>query len=157
MSDIRIRQICLIAADLDAAQRQLESVFRIEVAYRDPGVAYYGLRNMLMPIGNQLLETASPEADEPDTAGGRYLKRRGGDGGYMVIMQAHRSAYRGFRDRVDAMGIRFVPINDGRLEGLGGLDIHATDAARALANAETIGCRTGEDMISICGMRLRLV
>ena len=53
--------------------------------------------------------------------------------------------------------LRFVAANDGRGEGLGGLDISATDADKALANAEALGCRTGENLITICGMRLRLV
>ena len=78
------------------------------MAYRDPGVAAYGLHNMRMPIGNQLLETVSPKADAHDTPGGRYLKIRGGDGGYMIIMQVPQSAYPGYRDRVKTMGIRLV-------------------------------------------------
>ncbi|MEM7017789.1 MAG: hypothetical protein AAF512_10695, partial [Pseudomonadota bacterium] len=53
--------------------------------------------------------------------------------------------------------IRFVPIQDGRPEGLGGLDIRMTDKAQARANAEAAGCLSGEDLVSICGMRLRLV
>ncbi len=53
--------------------------------------------------------------------------------------------------------IRFVPLRDGRPEGLGGLDIHVTDRGRALANAEDAGCLTGDDLVTICGMRLRLV
>ena len=31
-----------------------------------------------------------------------------------------------------------------------------TDRARALTNAEAAGCRTGDDLVTICGMRLRL-
>lgn len=260
MSDIRIRQICLVAHDLDHIQGQFESIFQMEVAYRDPGVGHYGLQNILMPIGNQLLEVVSPLPDAVDTPGGRYLKKRGGDGGYMVIMQVPQSAYRRYRDRVEEMGIRlvsepgegredtggiqlhpkdvpgaipelrwnagedrpdgawwpagpdwqrakcteivdairaaeiqaedpdavavrwadvldeplasdaegnpilaldgsdirFVPIRDGRPEGLGGLDIGAPDPTKALTRAETAGRRTGEELISICGMRLRL-
>ena len=53
--------------------------------------------------------------------------------------------------------LRFVPLRDGRPEGLGGLDIHVTDSARALANAEAAGCLTGDDLVTICGMRLRIV
>ncbi|MEM7019769.1 MAG: hypothetical protein AAF512_20830, partial [Pseudomonadota bacterium] len=81
MSDIRIRQICLVAHDLARIQGQLEAVFGIEVAFRDPGVGKFGLHNILMPIGNQLLETVSPQPGEHETPGGRYLQRRGGDGG----------------------------------------------------------------------------
>ena len=53
--------------------------------------------------------------------------------------------------------LRFVPIRDGRGEGLGGLDISTTDKDRARANAEAEGCLAGEDLVMICGMRLRLV
>lgn len=33
----------------------------------------------------------------------------------------------------------------------------APDRARALANAEAAGCLTGDDLVTICGVRLRLV
>ena len=57
MSHIRIRQICLVAQDLDRIQRLCESVFGVEVCYRDPGVGKYGLHNFLIPFGDQFLET----------------------------------------------------------------------------------------------------
>ena len=144
MSEIRMRQICLVAHDLDRIQHQVESVFGVEVCYRDPGVGKYGLYNFLIPFGDQFLETVSPQPGEHDTHGGRYLNRRGGGGDVPTI--ALRDAE-----------IRFVPMRDGRPEGLGGLDIHTTDRARALANAEAAGCRTGDDLVTICGMRLQLV
>ena len=169
MSNIRIRQICLVAHDLDRVQGQLDAVFGIEVAHRDPGVGNYGLHNVLIPVGNQLLEIVAPKEGEHETPGGRYLKRRGGDGGYMVIMQVPKAAYAGYHEHVasdadgnpmlalDSSDIRFVPLRDGRPEGLGGLDLGATDAATAFANAEAAGCRTSDDLITIGGMRLRLV
>jgi hypothetical protein len=43
------------------------------------------------------------------------------------------------------------------LAGLSGLDISTTDKDRARANAEAAGCLAGEDLVMICGMRLRLV
>ncbi|MDC0214916.1 hypothetical protein OAL14_08880, partial [Gammaproteobacteria bacterium] len=52
----------------------------------DPGVGAFGLENTLMPIGRNFLEVVAPI--EENTAGGRYLERRNGDGGYMVITQA---------------------------------------------------------------------
>ena len=258
MSEIRMRQICLVAHDLDRIQQQCESVFGVEVCYRDPGVGKYGLHNFLIPFGDQFLETVSPQPGEHDTPGGRYLKRRGGDGGYMVIMQVPRDSYAGYQQRISDLGIRlvsepgrsergmgmqlhpkdvpgaipelrwntdeerpdgdwwpagedwqrakhteiadgiraaeiqtadpaalaarwgevldepvgggdvptialrdaeirFVPLRDGRPEGLGGLDIRVTDRERALANAGAAGCLTGDDLVTICGMRLRLV
>ena len=261
MSSIRVRQICLVAHDLDRIQQQLESVFELEVAYRDPGVGEFGLHNILLPVGNQFLETVSPLPERHDTAGGRYLHRRGGDGGYMVIMQVPRAHYGNYRARSEALAIRsiaepgegrddtggiqlhpkdlpgaiaeirwnidddtpdgpwwpagpdwqrarrteivdaivaaelqtadpaelarrwaqvldepltadgnghpslalpgteirFVPLRDGRPEGLGGLDLRTTDKRRARQNAQRSGCLATDDLVMICGMRFRLV
>jgi hypothetical protein len=101
---LRLRQIALVAARLGPVERELCDVLGIEVCYRDPGVARFGLENALMPIGNQLLEVVAPTRD--DTAAGRYLARRGGDGGYMVITQCDQ--HRPRRKRVQDLGIRVV-------------------------------------------------
>ncbi len=101
---LRLRQICLIAGELAPAVDELTSVLGIKVCYRDPGLDVFGLENALMPIGNQLLEVVAPV--QADTAGGRYLERRGGDGGYMVITQCDDHTPR--RARVEALGVRIV-------------------------------------------------
>jgi hypothetical protein len=101
---LRLRQIALVAARLAPVERTFTDVLGLQVCYRDPGVAKFGLENALMPIGNQLLEVVAPVRD--DTAAGRYLARRGGDGGYMVITQCDEHAPR--RARVEALGIRIV-------------------------------------------------
>jgi hypothetical protein len=101
---LRLRQIALVAARLAPVERTFTDVLGLQVCYRDPGVAKFGLENALMPIGNQLLEVVAPVRD--DTAAGRYLARRGGDGGYMVITQCDEHAPR--RARVEALGIRVV-------------------------------------------------
>ena len=82
---MRIRQIALVAADLDKTLADLCAVFGLEVGLRDPGVATFGLRNGVMPIGEHFLEVVSPAQE--GTSAGRYLDRRKGDGGYMVIFQ----------------------------------------------------------------------
>ena len=82
---MRIRQIALVAADLDATLADLCSVFAIDVAFHDPGVGVFGLRNGVLPVGEHFLEVVSPKQE--GTSAGRYLERRGGDGGYMVIFQ----------------------------------------------------------------------
>jgi hypothetical protein len=79
-------------------------VLGIEVCYNDPGVGRYGLENALLPVGNQFIEIVAPI--EENTAGGRYLERRGRDGGYMVITQCDEHAPR--KQRVRELGIRLV-------------------------------------------------
>ena len=83
---IQLRQICLVAKDLEPVIEDLTDILGINRCYVDPGVAVFGLENTLMPIGRNFLEVVAPV--EENTAGGRYLDRRQGDGGYMVITQA---------------------------------------------------------------------
>lgn len=82
---IQLRQICLVARELEPVLDDLTSILGINRCFVDPGVGKFGLENTLMPIGRNFLEVVAPI--QADTAGGRYLDRRGGDGGYMVITQ----------------------------------------------------------------------
>ena len=82
---IRLRQICLVAEQLAPVVDDLKAVFGLEVCFVDPAVQAFGLENSLFPVGNNFLEVVAPIQD--NTAAGRYLKRRNGDGGYMVICQ----------------------------------------------------------------------
>ena len=83
---LQLRQIALVARVLKPAIDDLEAVFGFKRCYVDPEVATFGLENTLMTVGRNFLEVVAPTRD--GTAGGRYLDRRGGDGGYMVITQA---------------------------------------------------------------------
>jgi len=102
VSWIRLRQIALVAADLDTVLSELHHALGLEVAFRDPAVAAFGLRNAVLPLGTQFVEVVSPTRD--GTAGGRQLQRLGGDGGYMVI--CHTDDHPGVRARVDGSGVR---------------------------------------------------
>ena len=102
---LRLRQVALVAHQLDPVVEDLRAVFGLAVGHRDPGVASFGLENALLPIGTQLLEVVAPTRE--GTAGGRHLERRGGDGGYMVICQCDDHPPRR-RRAVDELGIRTV-------------------------------------------------
>ena len=102
MTWTRLRQVALVAHDLDAVVRDLHDAFGLEVAFNDPGVATFGLRNAVLPIGTQFIEVVSPTRE--GTAGGRQLQRLGGDGGYMVI--CHTDEHTRRRTRVDEIGVR---------------------------------------------------
>src|SRR3984885_7922975 len=82
---MRLRQIALVAKDLAAARADICAVLGIDYAFDDPGVGKYGLRNAVFPIGDTFLEVVSPK--QTGTTAGRLLEKRGGDGGYMVILQ----------------------------------------------------------------------
>ncbi len=252
---LRLRQICLVARELEPVVGALRRVFGLEVCHVDDAVAAYGLENALLPVGDQFLEVVAPTRE--GTAAGRYLDRRGGDGGYMVITQcadlearehrmealgvrvANRLEHGDFRgmqlhpkdtggaffeiDRqrggetgdgpwhpagpdwkpwrrtgvvsaiaaaelqspdperlaarwseiadiplargadgapalpLDNAELRFVPEADGRGEGLASLDLKATNAEAARANAKAAGLPTRNGRIALGGMRFRLV
>ena len=250
---LRLRQIALVARELAPVEQALIDVLGVEVCFRDPGVGHFGLENALFPIGNQLLEVVAPIQE--NTAGGRYLERRGGDGGYMVITQCDHHAPR--RAKVESLGVRiahqfntndfnnmqlhpkdtgatffeideqlgtdahavdgpwepagpnwqrarrldrvtgitaaelqcddpaavaktwggiaelpvssnltieldnatlrFVACDDGRPEGLGGIDVSVADKQAVLAAADNLGAKRSEDQVYLCGLRINLV
>ena len=254
---LRLRQIALVADRLEPVEAALIDVLDLAVCYRDPAVATFGLENALFPVGNQFLEVVAPT--EANTAAGRYLERRGGPGGYMVIhqcddhvprkrriaelgvrtvfdrdmdeyslMQLHPKdtggsfleidEQRGTRahepdgpwhpagpdwwagrrtDRVERIAaaeiqaaeprevakrwaeiteialsstpegdpqlildnatLRFVPCLDERPEGLGGIDLRCTDRVAILAAAGRHDAVTGDNQITLCGMRMNLL
>lgn len=253
---IQLRQICLVAEKLAPAVADLTEILGIKACYIDPEVAEFGLENTLMPIGRNFLEVVAPVT--LNTAAERYLKRRQGDGGYMVITQADtienqramrqraidnevRVAYESERDGwhlcqlhpgdlkaafleveydpfedfqghwmpaggsgwegcvqqdliVDYLGVelqgeqpdalaslwasivgsavsdrdgvpvvplnnaylRFVPIEDQRGPGLGGLDVAVNAREAVLAKAQARGCYVSDHRVDICGTRFYL-
>ncbi len=104
---IYLRQIALVAEKLAPVIDDLKAVFGLEVCFVDKGVAEFGLENSLLPVGTNFIEVVAPIRD--NTAGGRYLKRRGGDGGYMVICQcdSHQTQL-ARRARALSLGIRIA-------------------------------------------------
>ncbi len=99
---MRLRQIAVVTEDLRESAVDIGAVLGVEACHVDPGVATFGLKNTLWPIGTQFLEVVTPFQD--GTAGGRYMDRRGGDSGYMFICQVDDVARR--RQRAEELGIR---------------------------------------------------
>ena len=117
---LHLRQICLVANKLEPVVSDLTAIFGINRCYVDPGVAAFGLENTLMSVGRNFLEVVAPV--KPGTAGGRYLERRGGDGGYMVITQVDDVAHR--RARAEELGVRVAYDLHYPDEGHDGIQLH---------------------------------
>lgn len=105
---MKLRQCVFVARNLEQSCEELCDVLGIEVAYRDPNVAKWGLANVVCPTGHDFLEIVSPTRD--GTSAGRYIERRKGDGGYMVILQVSDAIAE--RRRITALGVRAVEQKD---------------------------------------------
>src|SRR5438093_13741311 len=105
---LRLRQICLVARELEPVVADVRAILGVKVCYRDSGVAKYGLVNALLPIGTSFLEVVAPV--EPNTAGGRFLHRSGDHGGYMVIFDCSDPERR--RRRAGAGGFRAGDVSE---------------------------------------------
>jgi hypothetical protein len=66
-------------------------------------------------------------------------------------------ARRGFEISLEEGTLRFVEVADGRGEGLGGIDVAATDAPEVLKRARNRGLLIDGNCITLCGIRVRLV
>lgn len=138
---LRLRQICLVARRLEPAVEALRDVLDIEVAYVDPEVAVFGLENSVLPVGNQLLEVVAPT--RPGTAAGRYLDRRDGDGGYMVITQTTEDDHEKRRAHVEALGIRIAFSFEGH--GLRNMQLHPADTGGSFFEIDRVTLPGGDE------------
>ncbi|HWF00203.1 MAG TPA: VOC family protein [Caulobacteraceae bacterium] len=129
---MRLRQVALMAHQIGPVAQALEAVFGLQVAYRDPGVEVFGLANVVMPAGGEFIEVLEPL--RPDASGARYLTRRGGDAGYMVILQDEDAP--GHRARVTAMGVREIARSDGRRYRF--THFHPSDVAGILLSIDDV-------------------
>jgi hypothetical protein len=129
---VRIRQIALVARELEPCVETICDVLGVEVAYRDPGVEVFGLVNAVMPLSDTFLEVVSPT--RPDASAARYLERRGGDGGYMVILQTEDLAKD--RRRVEELGVRIVW--EVELEDAASIHLHPRDVGGAILSLDAM-------------------
>ncbi|MGH0032788.1 MAG: VOC family protein [Myxococcota bacterium] len=101
---MRLRQVALVARDLPSVVAPFQRTFGLGESFADPGIATFGLVNEVFPVGDTFLELLSPK--EPGTTAGRLLDRRGGDGGYMVIVQSQDK--NADQQRMKDLGVRVV-------------------------------------------------
>ncbi len=127
---MRLRQIALVAADLAAAKADIAAILGVDYSYDDPGLGKYGLRNAVFPVGDTFLEVVSPKV--AGTTAGRLLQKRGGDGGYMVILQVDDLAQA--RARVAAASARIADQSD--VNGAAFTHIHPKDIGGAILSLD---------------------
>jgi Glyoxalase-like domain len=126
----RLRQVALVARDCGAVADELAQAFGWAQPYHDPGVGQFGLTNAVFAVGDTFVEVVAPA--QPDTTAGRYLERRGGDGGYMAIFQVPDLA--AARRRIAGLGVRVVWTAD--LPDIAGTHLHPRDVPGAIVSID---------------------
>jgi hypothetical protein len=120
----------MVAHDCGQVAGQLRDAFGWGLPFHDPGVARFGLTNAVFAVGDTFVEVVAPA--QPDTTAGRYLQRRGGDGGYMAIFQVPDLA--AARRRIAELGIRVVWSAD--LPDIAGTHLHPGDVPGAIVSVD---------------------
>lgn len=126
----RLRQVAVVARDCGRVAGELRQTFGWAQPFHDPGVARFGLTNAVFAVGDTFLEVVAP--GQPDTTAGRYLDRRGGDGGYMAIFQVPDLA--AARSRLAGLGVRVVWTAD--LPDMAATHLHPGDVPGAIVSLD---------------------
>ncbi len=129
---MRLRQIALVGHDLAAGEADICAILGLNYAYDDPGVGKFGLKNAVFPVGETFLELVSPKQD--GTAAGRLLEKRGGDGGYMVILQVPE--IKAARARIAAANVRVVEQADLQGGTVAMSHVHPRDVGGAILSLD---------------------
>ena len=130
LSGPRLRQVAVVARDGGRVAGQLRDAFGWAQPFHDPGVGQFGLTNAVFAVGDTFLEVVAPA--RPDTTAGRYLERRGGDGGYMAIFQVPDLA--AARRRLSGLGVRVVWRAD--LPDMAATHLHPRDVPGAIVSLD---------------------
>jgi hypothetical protein len=119
-----------VARDCARVAGELHRAFGWPPPFHDPGVGQFGLTNAVFAAGDTFVEVVAPA--QPDTTAGRYLERRGGDGGYMAIFQVPDLA--AARRRVASLGARVVWTAD--LPDIAATHLHPGDVPGAIVSVD---------------------
>jgi Glyoxalase-like domain len=128
---VRLRQAVLVVSDLEPAAALLREGLGLGEPFRDPGVAMFGLQNVVFAIGDCFIEIVCPMQE--GTAAGRQIERLGDDGGYMVLFDIEDLD--GARERAEALGVRTVWSID--LPDISGTHMHPADLRGAIVSLDS--------------------
>jgi hypothetical protein len=129
MTKTRLRQVVLASRELEPVAAQLEDVLGVRDGFNDPGVAAFGLKNVVYSAGASFVEVVVPV--EENTAAGRTIDKQG-EGGYMAIFQV--TDIDSVRSRVAALGPRVVW--HAELEYIQAMHLHPKDIGGAIVSID---------------------
>jgi hypothetical protein len=136
---MRLRQVALVAGELEPVRQQLFTLLGVDNDFTDPGVGEFGLRNSVMAVGDTFLEIVSPKTE--GTTAERLIQRRGGDGGYMVLAQV--DDIKVVAERMEELNIRQIWNVD--RQAVTAFHVHPKDMGAAIVSFDEM--RPAEDWL----------
>lgn len=86
----RLRHYVIAAKDMDAVCQQLYALLEVEPVAKPPGpepTLAFGFRTRMIRVGTTMLEVVSPIREKHQL--NDFFAQRGGDGGFMVVLQTY--------------------------------------------------------------------
>ena len=117
---MRLRQLVIATSEMDLLADSICDLFELKRTFSDPELIVFGLENVLIPLGDTFLELVTPVKE--NTSAGRFLTKRGGDGGYMIIVDSLDLAKE--RKRLENLGMDIVLHENRKTDGIHGQSLH---------------------------------
>ena len=117
---MRLRQLVIATSEMDVLAESICDLFELRRTFSDPELIVFGLANVLIPLGDTFLELVTPVQE--NTSAGRFLKKRGGDGGYMVIVDSPDLEQE--RRRLETVEMDIVWHENRKTDGIHGQSLH---------------------------------
>ena len=117
---MRLRQLVIATSEIDLLADSICDLFELKRTFSDPELIVFGLQNVLIPLGDTFLELVTPVKE--NTSAERFLKKRRGDGGYMVIVDSVDLEKE--RKRLENAKMDIVWYENRKFDGIHGQSLH---------------------------------
>lgn len=117
---MRLRQLVLVTKKIDQLTEKICDLFELKITFSDPELIHFGLENRMIPVGDTFIEIVSPIQE--NTAAERFLRKRKGGGGYMVIVDVDNFEYE--KQRIEAEKIQIIWHENRKMDGIHAQALH---------------------------------
>lgn len=117
---MRIKQLVFVSEERDKLAKQICNLLDLKETYHDAGLISFGLENVLIPLNDTFFEIVMPVQE--NTTAERFLNKRNGGGGYMVIVDVEN--FEKEEERINSSDIDIVWHGDRRKGEIRARTIH---------------------------------
>jgi hypothetical protein len=117
---VRLRQLVLVTKEIDSLADQICELFELKISFCDPELIHFGLENRMIPVGDTFIEVVSPV--QKNTTAERFLIKRNGPGGYMVIVDVEDFEHE--KQRIKNENLKIIWHENRNIDGIHAQALH---------------------------------